>query len=329
MTDRYKRHHPGAFLKLPTALCLLVWSGLLASPAGASTFRVMTQAELVQQSQAVVVVRILDVESYWNDEHTMILTDALLEVEEIVVGRTGATVVRARTFGGEVGGYRVDAQGFPTFPRGERLLVFLGAEKSGVHRIVGYQLGQYRVTKDRTGAEVAVPMVDKGVRLLDAQGRPAPLRRRERKYPLFLLQRRKPRPGDHDKSHLERGLPGVERHLLHLPGQSGTRGPAPLRRRERVHPIPMCRRIQRVQHSTQRGDLQLDRRHQGIERHLPQLSGQPGDGGAAPLRRRERQHPLLLLQPAVGSPAFGRQGRAMQPLAAASQPTYHSGTNSH
>lgn len=160
-------------IRRSAALSCLIWVGVLASPAGASTFLAMTQEELVERSQAVAVVRVLAVESYWNREHTIILTDALLEVEETVAGKTGATVVRARTFGGEVAGYRIEAHGFPTFTRGERLLVFLGPEKQDAHTVVGYRLGQYRLVKDRLGAEIAVPMADKSLRLLSAQGRPA------------------------------------------------------------------------------------------------------------------------------------------------------------
>jgi hypothetical protein len=81
-----------------------------------------------------------------------------------------------RTFGGTVNGYTVEAHGFPTFARGEKLLLFLENDPAerDTHRVLGYQEGMYRVTADKAGREVAFPTVDGGARLFTADGRPAP-----------------------------------------------------------------------------------------------------------------------------------------------------------
>jgi hypothetical protein len=83
-----------------------VWIPLLALalaavPAAASTFLYQSQAELVAQAEAVVQGRIVEVHSFWNAEHTAILTEATLEVEDAVVG-AAPTYVNLRTFGGRV-----------------------------------------------------------------------------------------------------------------------------------------------------------------------------------------------------------------------------------
>jgi hypothetical protein len=145
---------------------------LAALPAGASTFLALSQAELVAQAEAVVQGRIVEAHSFWNAEHTAILTEAVLEVEDTVVG-SAPSYVNLRTFGGQVGNYRIEAHGFPTFRVGERMLVFLEAEQDGAQRVFSYQQGQYRI-RDEQGTEIAVPTFDTGARILRRDGSEAP-----------------------------------------------------------------------------------------------------------------------------------------------------------
>ena len=152
---------------LPTALAL-VFAG---AAAHASTFLAMTQEELVAGSAAVVDARVVQVKSFWNREHTAILTEALVRVDETIVGEAPA-FVKVRTFGGTVGRVRIEAHGFPTFTGGDRLLLFLYTEPAdGSVRVQGYQLGEYRIETDAAGVEVAKPMADAGMRLLRRDGK--------------------------------------------------------------------------------------------------------------------------------------------------------------
>ena len=145
---------------------------LAAAPAAASTFLYLSQAELVGQAEAVVQGRVVEVHSFWNAEHTAILTEAVLEVEDTVVGAAPA-YVNLRTFGGQVGNYRIEAHGFPTFQLGERMLVFLEPEQDGAQRVLGYQQGQFRIRGEQ-GQEVAVPAFSTGARVLRRDGTEAP-----------------------------------------------------------------------------------------------------------------------------------------------------------
>ncbi|MDY7094029.1 MAG: hypothetical protein SX243_13760 [Acidobacteriota bacterium] len=160
-------------MRTTVALSVLALVALLALPASASTFVNMSQQEMLQESVAVVQGQILEVTSFWNDERTVIFTEALVQVREEVVGKTDATVVRVRTAGGTVNGYTIEAAGFPQFNRGQNTLLFLQPAEAGVYQVVGYRLGQYRITRDRQGAEMAVPTLEAGVQLLTADGRPA------------------------------------------------------------------------------------------------------------------------------------------------------------
>lgn len=145
---------------------------LAAAPAGASTFLAMSQEELVAAADAVVVGRVLEVHSFWNDEGTAILTEAAIRVDETVRGES-PTVVLVRTFGGEVGGLRIEAHGFPTFQPGQRLLLYLRGAGGRGAEVVGYRLGEYKIVSRSDGVDVAVPTLDANVALLNRDGSPA------------------------------------------------------------------------------------------------------------------------------------------------------------
>lgn len=157
---------------------------LAAIPAGASTFLALRLDEMVSQADAVVEGRVIEAHSFWNAERTAILTEAVLEVEDSIVG-AAPTYVNLRTFGGRVGDYWIVAHGFPTFTVGERLVVFLEPEQDGAHRVLGYQQGQYRVREEK-GTVMAVPAADAEARYVHKNGSPAPERKA---LPLVDLKR--------------------------------------------------------------------------------------------------------------------------------------------
>ncbi len=157
-------------LRMTMGLCALAF----VVPAAASTFLELSQEELVAQADSVVQGRVIEVQSFWNRQGTAIVTEAMVEVEETVLGRERSHV-RLVTFGGEVGGYAIEAHGFPTFKKGQRLLVFLEPGRKGedgAHRVLGYRQGEFEVRKDQRGREIAVPMWEAAerVRILKKDG---------------------------------------------------------------------------------------------------------------------------------------------------------------
>jgi hypothetical protein len=142
---------------------------VMAVPLGASTFLKMTQKDLVRDSAAVIQGHVIKVSSFWDPTGRIILSEALVRVESKVFGETPSVVV-VRTFGGTVGNFRVEAEGFPKFQPNDHLLLFLEPEKDGATRVAGYQQGQFRVVQDKSGAVLAVPTFD-GASLLTKDGR--------------------------------------------------------------------------------------------------------------------------------------------------------------
>jgi hypothetical protein len=150
-------------------VCLVVLAVLLAAiPASASTFLAVSRAQLVADSDAIVQGTVLKVNSFWSESGRIVVSEAMIQVEEKVRGNAPSVVV-VRTYGGEVGDIRVDAPGFPKFAAGERVLVFL-TNAGGTAEVTHYRQGQYRIVRDKAGVEMAVPTVEHGVRLLNRDG---------------------------------------------------------------------------------------------------------------------------------------------------------------
>src|SRR5690349_8921102 len=87
---------------------------LAAIPAGASTFVALTRGEMVAQSNAVVEGEVLKINSFWSPSGRLVVTEAMVRVTDTIVGEAPSVVI-VKTFGGQVGGYNVEAHGFPRF----------------------------------------------------------------------------------------------------------------------------------------------------------------------------------------------------------------------
>lgn len=137
-------------------------------PAGASTFIALSHHELVAQSDAVIQGRVLKVSSYWGQGGRIIMSEALVQVEETIRGNA-PSVVKVRTFGGTVGGYTVEAHGFPRFTTNDHVVLFL-QNANETAEVTGYRQGQWRIV-ERNGVKLAVPTVEGGT-LIGRDGRP-------------------------------------------------------------------------------------------------------------------------------------------------------------
>jgi hypothetical protein len=154
-----------------------LWVGLsalvltAALPVGASTFVALTPDQLVEQSDAIVQGEVLKINSFWTADGSVIVSEALVQVTDTIAGDS-PTVLRVKTFGGTVGGYTVEAHGFPGFRAGDRVLLFVQNQDDGSVEVTGYRQGQYRIAFER-GMEKAIPTLEAGINLLTPDGRQA------------------------------------------------------------------------------------------------------------------------------------------------------------
>lgn len=149
----------------------LLLLSVAAVPAVASTFLQMSQKDLVRASAAVVQGQVLKVSSFWDPTGRIVMSEALVRVEEKILGDTPSVVV-VRTFGGTVGNFTVEAHGFPKFRANDRVLLYLEAEKDGATRVAGYQQGQFHVVR-QGGVEMAVPATADDASVVTRDGRVA------------------------------------------------------------------------------------------------------------------------------------------------------------
>jgi len=144
-----------------------------AAPASGATFIDMEIPELVAASDAVIEGRVVDVQSFWDEKGAVIVSEATVQVDDKIVGKS-EDWIRVRTVGGEVGGYTIQAPGFPTLDLDERVVLFVQRPGDGeeAFRITGHPLGKYRVVEDG-GEQIARPSVDDGAVLVSPRGGPA------------------------------------------------------------------------------------------------------------------------------------------------------------
>jgi hypothetical protein len=147
----------------------LFLSLLVAAPAIASVYVALSQDEMVAASDAVVEGHVIGVRSHWNAEKTAIVTDARVQVDESIFGGL-PDLMTVRTIGGQVGKIRIQAEGSPTFERGQNVLLFLHRRGDGTFGVYSEQFGQYLLVADAAGGKTAVSAVSPEVRILNKRG---------------------------------------------------------------------------------------------------------------------------------------------------------------
>jgi hypothetical protein len=131
-------------------LALALGAGL----AAATTVIHMDTRALVARSQDIVVGEIGTPRSYWNPEHTRILTDVPVRVTRAIKGGAAETLTLTQV-GGEVDGMRYTIDGSPTFTPGEEALLFVWRDAKGVGQVSGLAQGKFDIRRDRaTGARI-------------------------------------------------------------------------------------------------------------------------------------------------------------------------------
>ena len=106
----------------------LVLTALAAIPAGATTLIRQGLDKLTAENQSVVQGRVLDIHSYWNAEHTMIMTDVRVQVSQVLKGDRTAREVTFTLLGGTVGEITTLIIGGPELVPGSEYVLFLNRE---------------------------------------------------------------------------------------------------------------------------------------------------------------------------------------------------------
>jgi hypothetical protein len=125
--------------------------GVCAVSAWSTQIILQTPQELAQESSLIVDGKVSGVRSYWNADHSKILTEATVVVGETHKG-SGVASVRVVQLGGVVGNVRMTAHGALGWKRGEEVLLFLEPSLGDAYQVTGFSQGKYAIERDaRTG----------------------------------------------------------------------------------------------------------------------------------------------------------------------------------
>ena len=145
-------------------LLAAAWSVVLATQ-----IEYVTPRQMGDESALVVRGKVARVESYWNESHTKILTEALVQVDETYKGAPSSTA-RVVQLGGVVGDVRMHVHGALAWKTGQEVVLFLDPLRKGGYGVAGFSQGRFHVERDPvTGvAYVRRPAKEEGVEVVGA-----------------------------------------------------------------------------------------------------------------------------------------------------------------
>ena len=117
-----------------------------------------TEVEYVSPRQmgneSVLVVRgkVASVRSFWNDAHTKIFTETVIQVDETYKGQE-AGEVRVVQMGGVVDNMQMHVYGALSWHRGEEVLLYLDRMDVDRYRVAGFSQGRFHIERDPASGE--------------------------------------------------------------------------------------------------------------------------------------------------------------------------------
>jgi hypothetical protein len=118
-----------------------------ALPASATQVVHLDTRALVSGSSDIVIGEIAGTRAFWNDRHTMILTEVSVRISETLKGAP-TTELKLRQPGGEVDGMRYNVPGCPVFSRGQQALLFVWRDPSGRPQVNALAQGKFDIRRD-------------------------------------------------------------------------------------------------------------------------------------------------------------------------------------
>jgi hypothetical protein len=156
-----QRHPKGLFLLL---LTLTMASSLLPQPAlsqskgsaAIDALKPLTTDELTSRSDVIVVGKVTERKSEWNNNKSRIYTRVTLAVDQCLKGDAAQKTITITTLGGEVDGVGELYTHTPSFKPDEKVVVFAQKDKQGSLRVAGGLQGKYSIKENEVTGKPAV-----------------------------------------------------------------------------------------------------------------------------------------------------------------------------
>ncbi len=123
-----------------------------ASVASATEVEYVSPRQMGDESALVVLGKVASVRSFWNDAHTKIFTEAVIQVDETYKGQA-AGEARVIQMGGVVDNMQMHVYGSVIWHRGEEVLLFLDRLDADRYRVAGFSQGKFDVERDPVTGE--------------------------------------------------------------------------------------------------------------------------------------------------------------------------------
>lgn len=125
-----------------------------AAPASATSLVRVGLDELVADNGTIVMGHVLDAVTRWNDDHTFMLTDVRVAVEETVKGRVKSEILTLTLMGGRIGDMTTLIIGGAQLVPGNSYVLFLNREELPGARALtvrDHVQGVFDIVPGRTG----------------------------------------------------------------------------------------------------------------------------------------------------------------------------------
>ena len=136
---------------LHSVLIFLLLTGFLAPQASALMVRKSIE-ELTSQADSILIGKVKEMESRWNEERTLIYTYVTISVSQYTKTLSGVGEVQeimVKVPGGEVGDIGLKVSDTPQFREGEEVFLFLRREKLPLFSVTGLFQGKYTIEENR------------------------------------------------------------------------------------------------------------------------------------------------------------------------------------
>ncbi|MBI4859559.1 MAG: hypothetical protein HY815_04765 [Candidatus Riflebacteria bacterium] len=152
--------------------------GLLAlgGPSTGATMYYLPDGVLAQMATAIVVGRVAGLAPRLDPARQLVVTAALIEVDEYVKTPAGAPPrLEVLTVGGRAGGLATLQPGAPRFQPGEKVLMYLVPDRDSRYRVLAMARGKYHVERAPGGDAELVRLDLEGLTQIDpSTGREIP-----------------------------------------------------------------------------------------------------------------------------------------------------------
>ncbi len=137
--------------------CASPTTGPAGGEIATSSIAALTTKQLADMSSAVIIGRVIELQSSWDTAHAQIHTDITILVDRWIKGKPQPDKVHVSIPGGRVGDISQWVSDAPNFHVGEAVLLFLEKNDDGTMSIVGGTRGKLVIKDEKfAGSDMTV-----------------------------------------------------------------------------------------------------------------------------------------------------------------------------